>query len=274
MNNEEPVTFESGEHRLHGVLHRSDKSSDGAPAVIFMSGWSGCRLGPHRMFVKTARRLSAEGYHCLRFDFAGRGDSDGETADTTIASMSDDVGSAMDFLEQRLGSKNVVLLGICSGGKVAISRASQDERVKKLVLWSAEPMGQLAERKRRTRKTLFILGQYLIKLFRPRTLRRILAGEVNTDMVKKAVANCERATPAERKAEAVILKEFSSYKGKVLLIYGTNDPETCMASNGYETLCRDAGMAYDSHRIEGANHSFYSLEWEKQVIDLTADWLT
>jgi pimeloyl-ACP methyl ester carboxylesterase len=273
MHNEEPVKFKSGEHELYGVLHRAGSGPDDTTAVIFLSGWSGCRLGPHRMFVKTARRLCSEGYHCLRFDFAGRGDSEGETDAATITSMANDAGCAMDFLKQQLGCSNFILLGICSGGKVAISSASRDERVQKLVLWSAEPMGQLAEGTRRSRKTLFMLGQYLTKLLNPRTWRKILTGQVNAGMVRKAVVSCEQASPEERKAEAVILKEFSSYRGKALLIYGANDPETRMASEGYEALCESEGIAHESHRIEGANHSFYSLEWEKQVVDLTAEWL-
>jgi pimeloyl-ACP methyl ester carboxylesterase len=275
MDKELQVSFPSGKNKLYGVLHTAESAEErpSAPTVIMLSGWSGSRLGPHRMFVKTARRLCSAGFNCLRFDFAGRGDSEGEMQATTIASMTDDAVCAMDFLKERLGGSQFILLGICSGGKVAISCASRDERVRQLVLWSAEPMGTLAEGIRKSRKTLSVVGEYLTKLMNPRTWRRIVTGQVNTRMVRKAVAHCEQASPEERKSENFILKAFTSYTGKALLIYGTNDPETCMASDAYEALCAKSGIAYDSHRIEGANHSFYSLEWEKQVIDLTADWL-
>lgn len=272
MAEEIQVSFNSGNSKLCGILHTAE-SSGNRPAVVFLSGWSGCRLGPHRMFVKTARRLCADGFNCLRFDFAGRGDSEGGQLDSSISSMTDDATAALDFLKQRLGSTEFIIVGICSGGKVAVSCASSDPRVKKLVLWSAEPMGELAGGTRQSRKTLSILSEYLRKLLSPDTWRRILTGQVNTRMVRKAMANCEEATPEERKAESAILKTFESYAGRALLIYGSNDPETCLASKGYEDLCTKSGIPHDSHRIEGANHSFYSLEWERQVIDLTASWL-
>ena len=273
MDKELQVSFNSGSSKLYGVLHSADARGDSARAVIFLSGWSGSRLGPHRMFVKTARQLCSAGLNCLRFDFAGRGDSEGGTSNASIASMTDDAIAAMDYIEKNHGISKFTLLGICSGGKVAVSAAAKDPRVERLVLWSAEPMGTLRDGVRRSRKTLSVVGEYIAKLMNPRTWKRIVTGQVNTRMVRKAVANCEQATPEERKAEDVILKQFTSYRGNVNLIYGTNDPETCMASKAYETLCHDSKIPHDSHRIEGANHSFYSLEWEKQVIDLTADRL-
>ena len=272
MDQEIQVGFEREGRKLYGVLHTT-QAARGAPVVLFLHGWSGCRLGPHRMFVKTARRLCAAGFQCLRFDFVGRGDSEGDLEDATIASMAADARCAMDYLKETLGCTRFILLGICSGGKVAISCASDDDRVKQLVLWSAEPMGKLAEGARQARKTVSVVREYAAKLLDPGTWRKILAGQVNTSLVRKAVANAEQATPGERKAESVALGRFVSYRGTVLLIYGSNDPETCLASRGYEDLCRNAGIPHESHRIEGANHSFYSLVWERQVIELTSAWL-
>ena len=270
MDKELQVSFQSGPNTLHGIQHNAGESDH---AVIFLSGWSGCRLGPHRMFVKTARRLASQGLTSLRLDFAGRGDSEGDTRNASIASMTDDAIAAMDFLEESSRISTFTVLGICSGGKVAVSAAARDARITRLVLWSAEPMGTVRETSRRSRKTASVIGEYLKKLMSPRTWKRIVTGQVNTDMVRKAVVHCEQATPDERRTEDATLKTFVGYKGRVKLIYGTNDPETCMASAAYETLCRDAGIPHESHRIEGANHSFYSLESEKQVIDLTTDWL-
>lgn len=47
-------------------------------AVVLLHGWAGYRTGPHDMLVKTARMLAENGYHCIRFDFRGKGYSQGD----------------------------------------------------------------------------------------------------------------------------------------------------------------------------------------------------
>ena len=83
---ETAVTFEREGARRVGVLHLPE-TRVGETGVVFLHGWSGCRLGPHRMFVTCARRLCATGVPCLRFDFGGRGDSEGEWDTADIAQM-------------------------------------------------------------------------------------------------------------------------------------------------------------------------------------------
>lgn len=271
MNQEQPIQFNSGGNKLFGILHSVEKPRD--KGVIFLSGWSGCRLGPHRMFVKIARELAQAGFQCLRFDFAGRGESEGNSKATGISSMTSDAGCAIDFMQNRIGCNEYILIGICSGGKVAISRAAIDERVKGLVLWSAEPMGYLAGGMREARKSVSMFREYLRKLLYLQTWRKFFTGRVNFGMVKNAVVGTEHASDEERREESKLLKKFSSFRGKVQFVYGTRDPETGQASAGYENLCRESGISFESHRIEGANHSFYSLDWEKQVIAITTRWL-
>ncbi|MDE1450540.1 alpha/beta hydrolase, partial [Bacillus licheniformis] len=48
------------------------------PVIIICHGFVGNRIGVNRLFVKAARRLAAEGYFVLRFDYAGCGESNGE----------------------------------------------------------------------------------------------------------------------------------------------------------------------------------------------------
>ena len=51
---ERPVTFESAE-RLVGILHEPEGVRRDA-GVVFLHGWASYRIGPHRIFVETARR--------------------------------------------------------------------------------------------------------------------------------------------------------------------------------------------------------------------------
>ena len=270
---EQPVTFKVGQDTMHGIVHESGAERNG-PAVIFLHGWAGSRIGPHCMFVHMARRLAAAGCACLRFDFRGRGDSEGTTAQASIRSMIEDTKAALDFFEPRNPGRKLILLGICSGGKVAIGAAAADARVDGLVLWSAEPMGSMRDAASRSRKSADALRAYGRKLLRLETWRKLVTLRVNTRMVRKAVTSQEVAGRDEIRDEDLWLKQFRSYKGRALFVYGTNDPETASAQPGYASRCREAGIPHDLHAIAGANHSFYSLAWEREVMDVTAGWIS
>jgi uncharacterized protein len=273
--NESAVSFERGGTLLHGVLHVPGEGKGGGIGVVFLHGWSGCRLGPHRMFVKLSRQLCGAGYHCLRFDFAGRGESGGAVAEASINTMIEDAKAAMAFLAERSGVARTVLLGICSGSKVAMGVAATAGGVDGLVLLSHEAMGEL----RRggdtdARKSRSVLKAYLLKLMRPETWRKILTGRVNTRMVGKALAQSESPDDAELVTETGWHRRLQDYPGRMLFIYGSNDPATPAAQPKYAAFCRKNDLKAVFHVVDGANHSFYSLAWEGEVCGAVREWLS
>ena len=270
---EKPVDFLNGRQTLRGTLHKPAPGNDRRIGIIFLHGWSGSRIGPHRMFVHAARRFGQQGYTCLRFDFRGRGDSDGETSSASIGSMIEDACAAANHLLGEESLDAVLHLGICSGGKVAIGAAATDPRVRGLVLWSGEALGPLRSGSRNRRKSGHNLRQYGAKLLRAATWRKLLRGGVRTDMVRKALTQHESPDHEEIQNEAVMLDNFRTFEGAVQFIYGTHDPDTRNAAEMYASYCRRNGIPAEFHAIDGANHSFYALEWEAEVLALTESWL-
>jgi pimeloyl-ACP methyl ester carboxylesterase len=266
--------FENGNGTVRGILHQPPPGiAPNGMGVVFLHGWSGCKLGPHRMFVKTARALSGAGCTCLRIDFRGRGDSDGESGDATIRTMTDDAVAAVAHLRMQPGVREIVLLGICSGGKVAVSAATRDDAIRHLALWSAEGLAPLRRSGSRQRKRMEILRQYAIKALRAETWKKLLSGRANVSLVRKAVMQQEQADDSEQRDEAKSLELFERYGGDVLFIYGGNDPETQSSAEGYRSFCARYRIPHDFHEIAEANHSFYSLAWEQQVIHHTTEWI-
>lgn len=271
---EQPVSIESGETVIRGILHVPDRPQrQGGTVVVFLHGWSGCRLGPHRMFVKTARELADAGYPCLRFDFRGRGESEGGTDRATIDTMVTDTHRAVAFIADRAQTDSVVLLGICSGGKVAVAAAAAEPRITGLALWSAEPLGPLKDPHVKTGKSLSALKTYAAKAMQLDTWRRLLTGRVNVSLVKKAVLDHETTDRDEQARETALLEPFRSFAGRTCFIYGSRDPVTATAAHNYAAFCRNHGIPHEFHDIRDANHSFYALTWEREVIDLTRAWL-
>ena len=269
---ETAVTFPCDGRLLRGILGMPEGAAPRA-GIVFLHGWSGCRLGPHRMFVSLSRRLVAAGFACLRFDVAGRGESDGQAGAATIETMTHDACAAAEWMKTRHGTDRVVLLGICSGAKVAIATAEALPGIRHLVLWSAEAMGDLRNAATRARRSLGALKAYARKLVSPRTWRKLLSGRVNVGLVGKAIAQTETPDLNERAAESRVLHGFRRFPGEILFLYGSRDPDTSSAAQRYLEFCRRWGVANTMHEIPDANHSFYGLEWEQRVFDLTAAWL-
>lgn len=271
---ERPVAWRVGPEVVHGILHEPDPTAAGTgPLVVFLHGWAGSRIGPHRMFVHMARRLAARGCVCLRFDFRGRGDSEGSTTGATIRSMIEDTKAAVDFAATRHPGHPIVLLAICSGCKVAIGAAVADARVGGLALWSPEPMGPMRDKASKQRKSTSALRAYGRKLLRWETWRKLITFRVNVRLVKKAVSAQEVAGRGEIEDETRWLNHLRGYKGRMLCLHGTNDPETATAKAGYTALCSGSGILHEVHEIAGANHSFYGLDWEREVMEITETWM-
>jgi alpha-beta hydrolase superfamily lysophospholipase len=83
-----------------------------------------------------AVRLSQAGFHTLRFDYFGSGDSAGAEGDTDVAGLQADVVMAIETVKDLAATKKVTLIGLRAGANVAASTAAAfPGAVDALVLW-------------------------------------------------------------------------------------------------------------------------------------------
>lgn len=135
---EEAIHFGDGQH-LVGVISAPEHVQTHAPAVLFFNAGLIHHIGPSRLYVRLARRLSALGFVTLRFDFSGVGDSGTRTDGTSIEEVIlGDTRQAMDYLEEQLGITRFILMGHCSGAWAAFVGAAEDERIVGSVLMNPE----------------------------------------------------------------------------------------------------------------------------------------
>ena len=120
----------SSDPNLFGILSGPGRRADPAlPLVLLLNGGSAYRVGPNRLNVQMARGLSAAGFRCLRMDICGLGDS--VAADPAVENHSypgtalRDLDIAVKYLAGEMGVKQVVLLGLCSGGYNAFRAAAR-----------------------------------------------------------------------------------------------------------------------------------------------------
>jgi pimeloyl-ACP methyl ester carboxylesterase len=88
----------------------------------------------HRAFRQLSLLLSGKGFHTLRFDYSGTGDSSGEPRDMSLAAWDSDLGTAIEELMDVAGGDSVWVVGLRLGGALALRAAARPE-VHGIVLW-------------------------------------------------------------------------------------------------------------------------------------------
>ena len=119
-----------GRHaHLLGVITEPTVAPRGVGVVLISAGLVP-KFGHYRVYVDLARRLAREGFHTLRFDLGGIGDSHvGEPHLPLDERTALDIADAIGELTRQVLLRGVVLGGLCSGAEDAFRAAERDERV-------------------------------------------------------------------------------------------------------------------------------------------------
>ena len=256
---ERSISFENDGQKLYGMIHIPDGNPP-YPCVVFLHGYTGNRIEDHRLFVKAARSFCAKGMVSLRFDFRGSGESEGNFEDVTIESEISDAIQAVNYVSglKEVDNQRIGILGFSLGGCVAAC-ISPRVNPRSLALWSPFTLlDYLVEREGVVMKDPYawLPKTYLV------TLKR--KGSEDIGGFKRAKAFFESI----RKVDP--LREIASYNGPVLIIQGSEDEVICPTNAEllYDALIGRRVLLF----IDGADHSFSSDLWERQVIETTAIW--
>lgn len=137
-----PNFFGRGERQLFGIYHPPETATAPDAGVVL------CHPAPqdysqtYWAFHKLATMLATAGFHVLRFDYSGTGDSAGDSADVTLAEWTRDIATAVEELRDVAGVRRISLVGMRLGAALALT-AARDVQVRDLVLW--EPVVSGAE---------------------------------------------------------------------------------------------------------------------------------
>lgn len=125
----EEITFVGGSAAtLSGVLHRPVERARGS---VLLAHCFTCSKDIHTM-TRLANALSDAGFAAFRFDFTGRGESDGDFAKKTLSGNVSDVNRAATTLIE-MGFGPCGLIGHSLGGAAALLAASKLKTVRSVV---------------------------------------------------------------------------------------------------------------------------------------------
>lgn len=304
-----PVAFPNRDGlRLTGVVHEPDPKAARGVCVLLLSPGIKGRVGPHRLYLKMAAGLVPLGYHVLRFDYHGLGDSEGVLVERVLADVYcgvqsgryvDDTRAAMDWFGREYGVERFVASGLCGGAISGLLAAAVDDRIQ--AVWClGVPVtfdgGQENWGKYLTRGQLDDLkGAYLRKIASPRAWGRFFSGRSSYEVIWKIVRRMlGRGTPAASppaqgpgpdapppdNANPKFAASFFAVveSGRpVLLVFSGGDrlgwefDEKFAARHGERLAALQD--RFEVFTIEGANHILSDRRWVEQMLDHSVDWL-
>lgn len=128
--------FGDGKQPLYGVHHSPSASLYRQEAVLICNPIGQEYFRSHAVLRNLAQSLSSQGYHVLRFDYRGTGDSSGEMCDFSIEHWLDDIQMATSELRAVSGVDNISAVGLRIGGTLSLLSSTRCN-FHRLILWDA-----------------------------------------------------------------------------------------------------------------------------------------
>jgi pimeloyl-ACP methyl ester carboxylesterase len=138
----EPFFFGLPEKPLFGVYHppQCDSVRDCGIVLCYPIGHEYLHI--HRAYRQLAIHLSNAGFHVLRFDFYGCGDSSGDEGVAGLYQCLSDISVAIDEIRSRCGFVRFCLAGYRLGGTLAVMAGAERGGIEGLVLWDGIVSGK------------------------------------------------------------------------------------------------------------------------------------
>jgi pimeloyl-ACP methyl ester carboxylesterase len=277
---ERPIFFASGDEMSFGIV--TEPIGDAREvAVISLAGAVHVpSANRNRIWVHLNRRLAANGFHALRFEYAGMGESSGPGRPfRRDKPRTDDLLGAVAHFEER-GLDRFVLVGTCFGALTALLTAPQIERIEKIVLLSplildSKSYAQLASETD--------LKSYVVKAFRPQTLKGAFRSATRSSYRKIARAKVEAIRDGAADSLPVSPRVMAAIRSLVerriptTIAFGSDDVH--YADWRRATKGRLGKLVEDADNIDivvlpGYLHSFPQLSVQGDVVDLVAERLS
>jgi pimeloyl-ACP methyl ester carboxylesterase len=129
------MMFGRAPNSLFGVYHPPRSQVARRSGIVLCYPFGQEYMRAHRAFRQLALLLSAAGFHVMRFDYTGTGDSSGDSMDASLAQWADDARIAANELKDSAELTRVSFVGLRLGAAVAALAAASRNDVDEVVLW-------------------------------------------------------------------------------------------------------------------------------------------
>jgi pimeloyl-ACP methyl ester carboxylesterase len=138
-----PLYLGTNERRIFGIYEPAGPQANRARAAVLCNPWGSEYVYAHRSLRQLAIKLAACGYHTLRFDFFGTGDSGGDMSEADLAGWEADAVSAIEGIKDIAGTARVAVIGLRLGANIAAAVAARfADQIDALVMWDPIVSGE------------------------------------------------------------------------------------------------------------------------------------
>jgi pimeloyl-ACP methyl ester carboxylesterase len=127
--------FGTSSARLFGVYHPAESAQRRSCGIVICPPFGHEYIRAHRLLRQLAVQLSHSGFHVLRFDYLGCGDSAGEPHVGSPSQWMADIATAIDELRDTSEVRRVGLIGLRLGATLAARAAERRDDVEAVVMW-------------------------------------------------------------------------------------------------------------------------------------------
>ena len=287
---EEPFFFPAGEETLFGILtHPTDDVENGA-VIVLPGGSAPTSTGRNRLSVRLTRTAAAHGWHGVRFDFHGVGESTGVAERLRLDEpFADDLLGVIRWLKDERGITRFALVGSCFGSRTALG-VSAEPAVEAMCLIAAPVRDFEMGHRISTRLALELtMPQYVRRALQPKVLRGLLNARKRRSYARVMKAKW-RALPKGRGGgrggnDDWISPSFVAHLNRIgerrlplLLLYGEGDDylrelQAAMRGPLRHLTSRRGGSSLAVKTVPGQLHGFTHIEAQETVIRLVGDWI-
>jgi pimeloyl-ACP methyl ester carboxylesterase len=136
-----PLFFGPSAAPLYGV-HQPPEGKALDAGLVLCNPFGQEYMRAHRAYRQLALLLTKLGFHVLRFDYRGTGDSSGDLADVTADDWVVDVGHAVQELRDVANIQRVGVLGLRLGALIAAEACRARDDIERLILWDPVSSGR------------------------------------------------------------------------------------------------------------------------------------
>ena len=291
-----PVFFPADGETLFGIFTTPADEAVGTAVIVLPGGSTPLTTDRNRISVRLCRRVASQGYHAMRLDYHGAGESTGSLGWLRLdRPFADDVKGAVRWIE-RQGVRSTVLVGSCFGARTALSAAAETAGIRGVVLVSV-PVRDHAMGARASNDAAleWSLWTYLKRTLNLRVIRGLFDRRHRHVYRKYARAKLRRVSARLRGrndrgspdapdglglASPHFLTPLASLVERgvpVLLVFGTSEGhrkefDRAMAGRLGEIVQR-GGRSIEVLLLPGRVHGFRSAVLQDAVIDVIGDWL-
>ncbi len=286
------VSIIDDKNRIYGIIHQPDKRIlNHRVFIVFLPAYTDDRCGPQNMYVNLSRRLMRQGFFCFRFDFRGRGYSNGEVIDSNFNSKYQDTLHVINYLQKNFNPDQIILAGLCAGANLAFTVAAGSLKIHHIINMASVELWYTGKHKNEITQTKNIYSVYLNKLFNFSTYKKLSQKDINFSVIF-AILKKHTVRFIKYIKYKLFVKEdfgyltndntqdmkqsvlpFQNFKGEILSIYGSISSVTTIAINQIDKLGETYHFNHSWKIVQGSDHYFTAFKHKEELFLIIENWL-